>query len=119
VGTDFSLWVTRDSTELIVFDGAVRFTPLSNGQAVTVSAGMKLFISSAGTLAGPSPASPKEILTAKELTDVPDPPQQAAGKRIKPIVPVLVTLTVAGAVTGIGTWLAAQEPGPVVSPVIP
>jgi ferric-dicitrate binding protein FerR (iron transport regulator) len=119
VGTDFSLWVTRDSTELIVFDGAVRFTPLSNGQAVTVSAGMKLLISSAGTLAGPLPATPKEILTAKELTDVPDPPQQAARTRIKPIVPVLVTLSVAGAVTGIGTWLAAQEPGPVVSPVIP
>jgi len=119
VGTDFSLWVTRDSTELIVFDGAVRFTPLSNGQTVTVSAGMKLLVSSAGTLAGPSPAAPKEILTAKELTDVPDPPQQAAGKRISPVVPVLVTLSVAGAVTGIGAWLSAQEPGPVVSPVIP
>jgi hypothetical protein len=73
----------------------------------------------AGILAGPSPATPKEILTAMELTDVPDPPQQAAGTRIKPFAPVLVTLSVAGAVAGIGTWLAAQEPGSVVGPAIP
>ena len=44
VGTDFSLVVTNDYVELMVFEGEVRFTNLS-GQAVSVTAGNMLRIS--------------------------------------------------------------------------
>jgi hypothetical protein len=117
VGTDFSLLVTPDSTELIVFDGAVRFTPSAGGPAATVSAGMKLLISKAGVMEGPSPASPREIETAKNLTDVPDSPTQAAGHKNGALVPVLVSVTAGGAVIGIGAWRAKAEE--MVSPVKP
>ncbi len=117
VGTDFSLLVTPDSTELIVFDGAVRFSASAGGQPTTVSAGMKLLISKAGAMEGPATATPREIETAKSLTDVPDSPAQAAGQRNGLLVPVLVSLSAGGAVVGIGTWLASQEP--VISPTKP
>ena len=117
VGTDFSLLVTPDSTELIVFDGVVRFSASAGGQATTVSAGMKLLISKAGAMEGPAAASPREIETAKSLTDVPDSPAQAAGQRNGLLVPVLISLSAGGAVVGIGTWLASQEP--VISPTKP
>jgi ferric-dicitrate binding protein FerR (iron transport regulator) len=117
VGTDFSLLVASDSTELIVFDGAVRFTPSAGGQATTVAAGMKLLISKAGAFEGPSPATPREMDTAKNLTDVPDSPAQAAGHKNGALVPVLVSLSAGGAVVGIGTWLAVQEP--MLSPIKP
>ena len=117
VGTDFSLLATPDSTELIVFDGAVRFTPSAGGQATTVSAGMKLLISKAGVLEGPSPATPREIETAKNLTDIPDSPAQVAGHKNGALVPVLVSLSAGGAVVGIGTWRAKAEE--VVSPIKP
>jgi hypothetical protein len=117
VGTDFSLFVTPDSTELIVFDGAVRFTALAGGQATTVAAGMKLLISKAGLFEGPSPATLQEIQTAKGLTDISGTPVQAAGNLHGPLVPVLVSLSAAGAVIGVDTWLAGQ--GSVVSPTKP
>jgi hypothetical protein len=117
VGTDFSLLVTGDSTELIVFEGAVRFTAAVGGQSVTVPAGMKLLISKAGVFEGPSPAGPAEIETAKNLTDVPDTSVQAAGHRNGALVPVLVSVTAGGAVIGIGTWRAKAEE--TVSPIKP
>jgi ferric-dicitrate binding protein FerR (iron transport regulator) len=116
VGTDFSLWVTRDFTELIVFDGAVRFTAAAGGQATTVAAGMKLLIPNAGAFEGPSPATPREMETAKNLTDVPQTPVQAAGRKNAVLVPVLVSLSVGGVALGVGSWLAGRD---AVSPIRP
>ncbi|MBZ5662358.1 MAG: FecR family protein [Acidobacteriia bacterium] len=116
VGTDFSLLVTGDSTELIVFDGAVRFTGSVGGQATTVSAGMKLVVSKAGALEGPSAATPRDIEAAKNLTDVPDSPAQIAGHKNGVLIPVVVSLSAGGAVLGIGTWLAGRDS---ISPIKP
>ena len=116
VGTDFSLQVTRDSAELIVFDGAVRFTASATGNATTVAAGMKLLISKAGMFEGPSRATPREVETAKNETDVPDPAPQAAGKNSGVLVPVLVSLSAGGTVIGVGVWLAGRQS---VSPIVP
>ncbi len=69
VGTDLSLLVTNDFTELMVFDGTVRFTTL-NGQSVTVTAGNKIRISKAGTVDGPLPFAAPEAQTAQNLTDI-------------------------------------------------
>ena len=66
VGTDFSLLVTNDYAELMVFEGAVRFTNLS-GQSVSVTAGNMLRISKAGAFEGPSPT------TAQDSADRPEP----------------------------------------------
>jgi len=111
VGTDFYLNVTADNVELIVFEGAVRFIPFSTGEAVIATAGMKILISKAGAVTGPSPAKAEEIQTAKNLTDVPNAPPQStvAGGRRRKLVPVLVTISAGGAVTGIGLWLSSHE----------
>ena len=69
VGTDLSLLVTNDYTELMVFEGAVRFTNLS-GQSVSVTAGNMLRISKAGAFEGPSPTTAQEVQTAQNLTDI-------------------------------------------------
>src|ERR1700722_14854316 len=90
VGTDFSLLVTNEYVELEVFEGVVRFTVFSNGQAITVNAGMKIRIPRNGiVLEGPQVASPQEIELAKELTDIAgEPTQQAAQRRKRRVVPV-------------------------------
>lgn len=69
VGTDFSLDVTDDYTELMVFEGAVRFTNLS-GQSANVTAGNMLRISKAGAFEGPSPTTAQEAETAQNLTPI-------------------------------------------------
>lgn len=119
VGTDFFLFVTNDSTQLMVFEGAVRFTTL-NGRVFTVNAGNVLSISRTGTLEGPAPASAQEMQTAQNLTDV-TPPTGAAGQApavaaTRSIVPVVVTVTGAAAAIGIGVWQATR---PAVSNSVP
>ncbi len=103
VGTDFSLLVTPDYTELMVFDGVMRFTTLL-GKAVTVNAGQKIRISKDGVIDGPSPASAQEEQIAKNLTDLDQGPAgagqtTAAGKRH--LVPIIVGVSSAAA-AGIG-----------------
>jgi hypothetical protein len=118
VGTDFSLEVTPDYVELMVFEGAVRFTIFSSGQAITVPAGMKLRISRAGNSDGPQIATPLEIQTAKDLTAIPAIPVQnaQADKKNKPLAPILISISTGSATIGIGTWLAKHE---FVSPILP
>jgi len=120
VGTDLSLLVTDDYVELIVFEGAVRFSAFSSGRSVTVTAGMKLRISRAGVFDGPSSAAPGEIQTAKDLTDISGPPVQtaAAGSQNGPLVPVAVSVSAGAVVTGIGVWLDIRE-RQTVSPTAP
>ena len=107
VGTDFSLLVTSDYTELMVFDGVMRFTTLQ-GKVVTVNAGQKVRISKEGLIDGPSPANAQEEQIAKNLTDLnegPGPAGQttAAGKRH--LVPIIVSLTGAAAAgLGVGVY---------------
>ncbi len=116
VGTDFSLLVTDDYAELMVFEGAVRFTAL-NGQAVTVTAGNMLRISRAGTFEGPSPTTPQEVQTAENLTDTTGAANQsAAGAAKLPLAPLVITLTGSAAAVGIGVW---QGTRPTVSVSIP
>jgi ferric-dicitrate binding protein FerR (iron transport regulator) len=108
VGTDFSLLVTTDYTELMVFDGSVRFTPAS-GAAVVVSAGMKARFSRAGLADGPVAAGPQEIQTAKDLTDVVGNANQvAAAGAGRPLAPLVITLTGVAAGIGIGVWQATR-----------
>ncbi len=115
VGTDFSLLVTADYTELMVFEGAVKFTVASTGQAITVPAGMKLRIFRTGTAEGPSTATPDEIQTAKNLTDVSETPVQNAGigKGVSPTIPVIVTVSAAAVVLAISIPLVLHERQPV------
>ncbi len=117
VGTDFSLLVTDDYTELIVNEGTVRFTP-TNGQSVTVNSGMKLRISRFGAIDGPSSASAQEIQTAETLTDITGSANQAAvgAATARPLVPLVITLTGTAAGVGIGVWQATR---PTVSVSIP
>ena len=116
VGTDFSLLVTNDYTELMVFDGSVRFTPLS-GNAVTVNAGMKARFSKAGLADGPSSAGPQEIQSAKDLTDIVGNANQAAtATASRPLAPLVITLGGVAAGVGIGVWQATR---PTVSVSIP
>jgi hypothetical protein len=118
VGTDFSLLVTNDYTELMVFEGAVRFTNLS-GQSVSVPGGNMLRISKAGAFEGPSPTTAQEVQSAQNLTDI---TTAAAANRApavaakRSIVPVVVTLTGTGAAIGIGVW---QGTRPTVSNTVP
>jgi ferric-dicitrate binding protein FerR (iron transport regulator) len=109
VGTDFYLLVTPDSTELMVFEGAVSFTGISGGQAMIVTAGMKLLVSRLGVFQGPSPASPQEMQEAKDSTDVPQTSAQR-NKSTPPLVPILISVGAPLAVTGIGLGLSAREP---------
>jgi len=120
VGTDFSLLVTNDYTELMVFEGAVRFTNLS-GQSVSVTAGNILRISKAGAFEGPSPTTAKDMQTAQNLTDITTTTAAAnqapvAAAATRSIVPVVVTLTGTAAAIGIGVW---QGTRPTVSNTIP
>jgi ferric-dicitrate binding protein FerR (iron transport regulator) len=116
VGTDFSLLVSDDYTELIVFDGAVRFTTL-NGQSATVTTGMMLRVSREGTIQGPSPATPQEVQIAQNLTDITGPVSQGtAVAATRPLAPVVVTLSGAAVAIGIGVW---QGTRPTVSTSIP
>jgi hypothetical protein len=116
VGTDFSLLVTGDNVELIVFEGSVRFTNLT-GQSVSVTAGNMLRISSAGAFEGPSPATPQEVQTDQGLTDITFPANQApAAAATRPLAPVVITLTGTAAAIGIGVW---QGTRPTVSTTIP
>ena len=110
VGTDFYLLATPDYTELIVFEGVVRFTSIANGQAVTTPAGMKLRISQDGAIAGPLVASPEEIQEAKDSTDVPEPlarHTQTGGH--SSLLPVKISVVTGAAVIGIGFALTARE----------
>ena len=98
VGTDFSLLVTNDYMELMVFDGTVRFTNL-NGQSVTVTAGKTLRISRLGRSKGPSLPQLRQCrahrtspISAERHSN--QPPAAAA---TRPVVPVVVTLTGAAA----------------------
>ena len=117
VGTDFSLLVTDDYTELIVNDGTVRFTP-TNGQSVTVNSGMKIRISKSGAIDGPSSASAQEIQTAEALTDITGSANQTAvgAATARPLAPLVITLTGVAAGVGIGVWQATR---PTVSVAIP
>jgi hypothetical protein len=107
VGTDFSLLVTSDYTELMVFDGVVRFTTLQ-GKSIVVNAGMKVRISKEGVFDGPTMTTPQEEQLAKNLTDVTEAPPGtqttlAPGKRH--LVPIIVTLSGAAAAgVGIGVY---------------
>jgi len=116
VGTDFSLLVTNDYVELMVFEGAVRFTNM-NGQAVTVTAGNKLRISRDGVFAGPTPTTQQEVLTAQGLTDVTGPAgQTAAAAAARPLAPLVITVAGSAAALGIGVWQATR---PTVSVSVP
>lgn len=117
VGTDFSLLTTDDYTELIVFEGSVRFTT-SNGQTIPVNAGMKVRISKSGAIDGPSAATPQEVQTAQALTDITGSANQAAvgAAASRPLVPLVITLSGAAAGVGIGVWQATR---PKVSVSIP
>lgn len=105
VGTDFSLFVTPDYAELMVFSGAVRFTPTSNVQAVTANAGMKARIFKSGMIEGPSPETPDEIQTAENLTNAPKTPVQNVsipGVHGALMPTVIVSVATGTAVIGIG-----------------
>ena len=116
VGTDFSLQVTADYVELMVFEGAVRFTTL-DGQAITVNAGNKVRISRSGVFAGPFPVTPQEVQVAQSLTDVTGPASQApVVAAARPLAPLVITLTGTAAAVGIGVWQGSR---PTVSTVIP
>ncbi len=116
VGTDFSLLVTSDDVELMVFEGSVRFTNL-NGQTTMVSAGNKLRISRSGAFEGPSSTTAQEAQTAQNLTDVTGTSGQAAAvAATRPLVPLVITLTGSAAAVGIGVW---QGTRPTVSVSIP
>ncbi len=119
VGTDFSLLVTNDFTELMVFEGAVRFTNLS-GQSVSVTAGNMLRISKAGAFEGPAPTTAQDVQTAQNLTDVTTTTaaasQAPAAAATRSIVPVVVTLTGTAAAIGLGVW---QGTRPTVSNTVP
>jgi hypothetical protein len=111
IGTDFYLLATPDSTEIIVFEGAVRFTPFATGVAVTAGTGMKVQISRDGTVAGPLLALFGEIQDAKNSTDVPETLAQNVqygGKT--PLAPVLISVGTLGAVAGIGLFLSSRGP---------
>jgi len=116
VGTDLSLLVTDDYVELMVFEGAVRFTTLT-GQTVTVTSGNKLRISKAGVLEGPSPAIPQEAQIAKNLVDIQGPAIQGpAPGASRALAPLVITLSGGAAAVGIGVWQGTRSPE---SPVIP
>jgi len=108
VGTDFSLLVTPDYTELMVLDGVVRFTTLQ-GKSIVVTAGMKVRISKEGVLDGPTMTTPQEEQLAKNLTDVTEAPPGTQTATLAPgkrhLVPIIVTLSGAAAAgVGIGVY---------------
>jgi len=118
VGTDFSLLVTNDYVELMVFEGAVAMTLFSNGRVVTVTAGMKVRFPRNGAAEIPSTATPQEMDLAKSLTDIPATPPgtQTAAAGARKLVPVVVALSSGAAVTGVAIWLDMRERKPVSPP---
>jgi FecR protein len=119
VGTDFSLLVTDDYVELIVFDGAVQFTISSSGQSILVPTGGILRIRRNGAVEGPSQATPEEMQLAKDLTDIPqlppgNPPAPTARRRLLPLI--IIGVSTGGAVAGITAWLVNRA---LMSPVSP
>jgi uncharacterized cupin superfamily protein len=116
VGTDLSLLVTNDFTDLMVFEGTVRFTTL-NGQSVTVTAGNKIRISKAGTVDGPLLFAAPEAQTAQNFTDITGSANSGpAVAAALPTVPMIITLTGAAVGVGIGVW---QGTRPAVSVFVP
>jgi ferric-dicitrate binding protein FerR (iron transport regulator) len=116
VGTDLSLLVTSDYVEMMVFEGAVRFTTL-NGQVVSVTAGNKLRITRTGVVEGPSPAGSQEAQIAKDLTDIlAQANQSTVATASRPLIPIIVTVTGAAAAIAIGVWEGTR---PAESPVVP
>jgi ferric-dicitrate binding protein FerR (iron transport regulator) len=116
VGTDLSLAVTNESTELMVFEGTVRFTTLS-GQAITVTAGKMIRISKAGTVDGPVDFAPQDAVTAQSLTDITGSANSGpAVAAARPTAPLIITLTGAAVGVGIGVW---QGTRPAVSVSLP
>jgi ferric-dicitrate binding protein FerR (iron transport regulator) len=116
VGTDLSLLVTDDFTELMVFDGTVRFTTLS-GQSINVTAGKKIRISKSGAVDGPVAYEAQDALTAQNLTDITggtNPGLVVAAAR--PTAPMIITITGIAAGVGIGVW---QGTRPAVSVSVP
>jgi ferric-dicitrate binding protein FerR (iron transport regulator) len=106
VGTDFSLNVTPDYVDLMVFDGAVRFTT-ADGRTVTVNTGMKVRIPKQGPFEGPSAATPEEQLAAKSLTDTTDIPpagQTTVATAKRHLVPIILTISGAAA-AGLGVGI--------------
>lgn len=116
VGTDLSLLVTDDYVELMVFEGAARFTTL-DGKSVTVTAGNKVRISKAGVFEGPFPTTPQEVQVAQNLTDITGQATQGtAVAATRPLAPLVITLTGSAVGVGIGVW---QGTRPTVSTSIP
>jgi ferric-dicitrate binding protein FerR (iron transport regulator) len=117
VGTDLSLLVTNDFTELMVFEGTVRFTTL-NGQSTTVTAGQRLRISKSGVVDGPLPYAAQDAQSAQNLTDITGSANSApaAVAAARPTVPMIITLTGAAVGVGIGVW---QGTRPAVSVSVP
>jgi ferric-dicitrate binding protein FerR (iron transport regulator) len=115
VGTDFSLFVTDDGADLMVFEGAVKFTTLS-GQAITVDAGNFLHIAKSGTVDGPRPSTNQEVQTAQNQTDVAVPPPAATGPAgpaiagTRSLVPLVVTISGTAAAIGIGVYEGTRSP---------
>jgi len=117
VGTDFSLLVTNDYVELMVFEGAVAMTLFSNGRVVTVTAGMKVRFPRNGAAEIPSTATPQEMNLAKSFTDIPEQATtQPAFAATRPLAPVVVALSSGGVVTGLAIWLDMRERKPVSPP---
>ena len=117
VGTDFSILVTNDYVEVMVFEGAVAMTLFSNGRVVTITAGMKVRFPRNGAVEIPSTATPQEMDLAKSLTDI---PEQAGSQPVyvatRRLLPVVVALTSGAAVTGVAIWLDMRERKPVSPP---
>lgn len=118
VGTDFSILVTNDYVEVMVFNGAVAMTLFSNGRVVTVNAGMKVRFPRNGAAEIPSTATAQEMDLAKSLTDIPPTPPgtQTAAAGNRRLVPVVVALSSGAAVTGVAIWLDMRERKPVSPP---
>jgi ferric-dicitrate binding protein FerR (iron transport regulator) len=110
VGTDLSLAVTNEYTELMVFEGSVRFTTLS-GQSILVPAGKMIRISKGGAVDGPSDFAPQDALTAQSLTDITGSTNSGpAGAAAQPKAPLIITLIGVGAGVGIGVWQGTRSP---------
>ena len=118
VGTDFSILVTNDYVEVMVFEGAVAMTLFSNGRVVTVNAGMKVRFPRNGAAEIPSTATPQEMDLAKSLTDIPPTPPgtQTAAAGNRRLVPVVVALSSGAAVIGVAVWLDTRERKPISPP---
>jgi ferric-dicitrate binding protein FerR (iron transport regulator) len=117
VGTDFSLLVTDDFVELMVFEGVVRFTIFSNGQAIDVNAGMVLRISRTGVAEGPRTATLEEIALAKSLTDISETPvQQAAERKRRNLAPVVIWVSTGAVAAPIIYVLTSRPPVSQVAP---